>query len=82
MCRVKKMSTSSIEGVVETIADDTLRRNKLPEPVNLDEVRRGAMMPGSCCLCVTRHGSIKEIAERFERFVEWWKKKKKKKCLL
>ncbi|CBK22382.2 uncharacterized protein [Blastocystis hominis] len=35
---VKKMSTSSIEGVVETIADDTLRRNKLPEPVNLDEL--------------------------------------------
>ena len=43
-CRVKKMSISSIEGVVETIADDTLRRNKLPEPVNLDEVRRTERM--------------------------------------
>lgn len=60
---MKKISISSIEGVVETIADDTLRKSKLPEPVNLDEVGRAGMVLGSYCLCVTRRGSIRDITE-------------------
>ena len=40
MRRVRRMKISSINQVVDVISDDTITVSDMPEPINLDEVRR------------------------------------------